>query len=584
MSEHSTMQHRAGAKTSAWVTGILSAAAAAAVTFGVSMAVSPEDAEPLESPLLLSVALQLVRGPWELYGPFGSMNPYVLIHAPLYYHAAAFVAWPLYLVGLNPVWAAMAAGRSLSFAALGWTLAIAYRIARLDGMPRRVGWWAMLLIVASPVVGVMPYAVRPDMLGVALQTTGVFLVLSVLRSERPRGTGLATAFAAFGLAACVKQHYVAAPAISTVFLISAVLRGRLSFKVVACGLLTGLTIVLVVYGTEDLATGGMMSQAVFRAAAAATRVHHADSARAAIVFVAMLGKSSGLIAVLVAAGLANVGAHAGTGRAALVVVGTVQTVLIAASSLLSFLGIVVTGWDLLLSIVNTAIGVLLVVPACYLLTPRNHWGVGLHRVLWIYVAAELAFVANLSWMSTGAWVNYGIQAVVLGSVLIARDLEWALGVTRLPRQAFPIALAALVVFLGASGDALKTIRLRSIERSALAQLLDHLRRPSTELFIVGRPGDNRVNGRPDLVYDEWLYPVFESIHLAEPRSIWLKRALTSGAIRYVVNTSDSPSIEGLGETLSHLGYVADFNLGPFYVWRRSAFGEARRPKLSGWPP
>jgi hypothetical protein len=584
ISEHSTMQHRAGAKTSAWVTGMLSAAAAVALTFGASMAVSPEDAEPFESTLLLSVARQLVRGPWELYGPFGSLNPYVLIHAPLYYHAAAIAAWPLYLFRQNPVWAAMAAGRSLSFAALAWTLAIAYRIARLDGMPRRVGWWAVLLIVASPVVGVMPYAVRPDMLGVALQTTGVFLVLSVLRSERPRGTSLATAFAAFGLAACVKQHYVAAPAISTIFLVSAVLRGRLSFKLVACGLLTGLTIVLVVYGTEDLATGGRMSQAVFRAAAAATRVHHADSGRAAIVFVAILGKSSGLIAIMVAAGLANVGARAGTGRAALVVVGTVLTGLITASSLLNLLGIVVTELDLLLNVGSLAIGVLLVVPACYLLTPRNHWGGGLHRVLWIYVAAELAFATILSWMSTGAWVNYGIQAVVFGSVLIARDLERALDLTRLPRQAFPIALAALVVFLGASGDALKTIRLRSIDRSALAQLLDHLRRPSTELFIVARPGDNRVNGRLDLVYDDWLYPVFESIHLAEPRSIWLQRALTSGEVRYVVNTSSSPSINGLGKTLPHLGYVTDFNLGPFYVWRRSAFGEGRRPKLPGRPP
>ena len=327
-----------------------------------------------------------------------------------------------------------------------------------------------------------------------------------------------------------------------------------------------------------------MSQAVFQAAAAATRVHPADPVRAAIVLFAILGKSSGLIAIMVAAGLANVGARAGTGRAALVVVGTVLTVLIAASSLLSLLGIVVTGWDLLHSVVNLAIGVLLVVPACYLLTPRNHWGGGLHRVLWIYVAAELAFVAILSWMSTGAWVNYGIQAVVFGSVLIARDLEWALDLTRLPRQAFPIALAALVVCIGTSGDALKSIRLRSVDRSALAQVLDHLRRPSTELFLVARPGDNRMNGRLDLVYDDWLYPVFESIHLAEPRSIWLQRALTSGAIRYVVNTSDSPSIDGLGKTLPHLGYVKDFNLGPFYVWRRSALGEARRPKLSGRPP
>jgi hypothetical protein len=584
LSEHSTMQQRAGAKTSAWVTAVLSAAAVVAVIFGASLAVSPEDAEPLESPLLLCVARQLIRGPWELYGPFGRPNPYVLIHAPLYYRLAALAAWPLYRTGLDPVWAAMAAGRSLSSLGLGWTLAIAYRIARFDGMPRRVGWWAVLLIAASPVVGVMPYVVRPDMLGVALQTTGVFLVLSVLRSERPRGAFLVAAFVAFGLAACVKQHFVATAAISASFLISAGLRGRLSFNPVARGLLTGLTIVLVVYGTEELATGGRMSQAVFRAAAAATRVHPADAIRASIVFFAILGKSSGLITIMMAAGLANVGARGGTARVALAVLGTVLTVLIAASSFLSLLGIVVTSRDLLLGATNLAIGVFLVVPACFLLTPRSHWVGGLDRLLWTFVAAELGLVTILSWMSTGAWVNYGIQAVIFASVLIARDLERSLERVDGARQVLPIALAAVVVFLGASGDAVKTFRDRSIDRNAMAQVLDHLGRPPTAVFVVGRPGDNRVNGRLDLVYDDWLYPVFESIHQAEPRSVWLHRALTSGGIRHVVNTSDSPNIDGLGETLPHLGYVTDFTLGPFYIWRRSSLADASRRKKGVRPP
>ncbi len=125
---------------------------------------------------------------------------------------------------------------------------------------------------------------------------------------------------------------------------------------------------------------------------------------------------------------------------------------------------------------------------------------------------------------------------------------------------------------------MKTFRLRSIDRNALAQVLDHVGRRSTEVFVVARPGDNRVNGRLDLVYDDWLYPVFESIHHAEPRSIWLHGALKSGGIRYIVNTSDSPNVDGLGETLPHLGYVRDFTLGPFFVWRRSAFVDAPRPK------
>ena len=82
MSEQSMTQRRTGAWASAWVTAVLSAAAAVAVIFGVFLALGQEDTEPLESPLLLSVARQLMRGPWELYGPFGGRNPLVLIHAP----------------------------------------------------------------------------------------------------------------------------------------------------------------------------------------------------------------------------------------------------------------------------------------------------------------------------------------------------------------------------------------------------------------------------------------------------------------------------------------------------------------------
>ena len=80
---------------------------------------------------------------------------------------------------------------------------------------------------------------------------------------------------------------------------------------------------------------------------------------------------------------------------------------------------------------------------------------------------------------------------------------------------------------------------------------------------------NRLCGQIDLVFDEWLYPVFESIHQAEPRSIWLERALTSDAVSVVVNTSDSTNIDGLSETLLRLGYVPATHLRPFYVWKRS---------------
>ncbi len=176
-----------------------------------------EDTEVFESPLILSVARQLLYGPWGLYGPYDRHNHLVLIHAPLYYRLAALLAWLLKSAGLDVISAARLAGRSLSLVGLGLTAWSAYRIARLDGAPARAGWWAACLIASVPVVGLIPFTVRPDMLGVGLQTTGVMLVLAALRSERASGRAIAGAYAAFGLAICVKQHFVGGPVWSVRF-------------------------------------------------------------------------------------------------------------------------------------------------------------------------------------------------------------------------------------------------------------------------------------------------------------------------------------------------------------------------------
>ena len=292
-----TQRHaRAGDTLSISLTVIFALAAAIAVGFGLYLAVSREDTEALESPLMFSVARQLVDGPWALYGPFGAHNPLVLIHAPLYYHLAALLAWPIYRAGVDPVSAARAVGRAISFVAFGWIGVMAYRLARIGGARPRAGLWAALLIAASPVVDVMPYSVRPDMLGVALQSTGVLLVLSTWQVPRSAGALLPTAFAAFGLAACVKQQFVAAPAISTLLMVSASVAGRLPFKFVGRALATGLAIVLLVYGIEELATGGRMSQAVFQAAAATSGVHPGSWSRSFVVSFTILGQNSGLLA------------------------------------------------------------------------------------------------------------------------------------------------------------------------------------------------------------------------------------------------------------------------------------------------
>src|SRR5262249_8932379 len=153
-------------------------------------------------------------------------NPLVLIHAPLYYRAAALAAWPISRAGLDPLVAARLAGRSLSAIGLLATLAAAYRLARLDGRPRRAGLWGVLLIAASPMLEGQPLAVRPDMAGVALQTAGVPLVLSSLRDATRARTRVPWAYVAFGLAACVKQQMIAVAGVSTLLLLAGWREGR----------------------------------------------------------------------------------------------------------------------------------------------------------------------------------------------------------------------------------------------------------------------------------------------------------------------------------------------------------------------
>src|SRR5579885_3039498 len=95
---------------SALMTSILTASACILIVFRLSLALGNEDVDRYESPLMLSVARQLLAGPWELYGPFGGRNPLVLIHAPLYYRGAALLAWPLAREDLHVAEAARLAG------------------------------------------------------------------------------------------------------------------------------------------------------------------------------------------------------------------------------------------------------------------------------------------------------------------------------------------------------------------------------------------------------------------------------------------------------------------------------------------
>ncbi len=184
------------------------------------------------------------------------------------------------------------------------------------------GWWTVLLIAATPVLGSQPYSVRPDMMGIALQTTGLLLILTALRSKRRRGVMLLAAFAAFALAVCVKQHFVVVPAISTVLLLVAWRRDRSAYRLIGRGLLVALAIVILVYGTEELLTQGRMSRAIFVAAANVGRIHPSDWLRVSIVLFAIIGRTSGVSLLLTAAGLILIWNRPGRDRAAVAVVGT----------------------------------------------------------------------------------------------------------------------------------------------------------------------------------------------------------------------------------------------------------------------
>lgn len=191
-SETRSAEWRKGGWLPAWITAVLALSAVMVFGFWLVQGLGKRDTEPLESPLILSVARQLVASPSELYGPFGGRNPLVLIHAPLYYRVAALAAWPMTRAGWDPVTAARVAGRSLSVLGLLATLVASYRLARLDDRSRRgvVGSAADRLGAAARGATVRR---APDITGVALQTAGVLLVLTAFQEgprQRTRAVGL----------------------------------------------------------------------------------------------------------------------------------------------------------------------------------------------------------------------------------------------------------------------------------------------------------------------------------------------------------------------------------------------------------
>jgi hypothetical protein len=602
--------HGAGRRADAWasasVTAVLVAAATVLLGFWLLVALSRNDLETFESPLILVIARQVREGPQALYGPYGGRDPLVLIHAPLYYHLAGLLAWALACSWLEVVEAAMVAGRALSIFGLGLTSLAAHRIARLDGAGARSGVWAVLLLLAAPVIGGRACTARPDMLGVALQTTGVWLVLSALSVPGATPRRVLGAYLCFALAACTKQHLFMAVLVSTALLLRRGPDGKIAFHPAARGWITFLSVVGVVFGLEELATQGRMSQSVFRAALVVGRIHPGSWLHVSTVFAAVIGNSVGLILVLGAASLAcaprrrsaaswgglpirptnsspraagaascgglpirPTGSWPRGARVAAAILTRVAAGVIASTVVLTVLHVVIVRpWIGALVLGGGLATLLCVIPGCPLSGPPSKSN-ALDAVLWIYLAAEVTLLAVLARASEGAWINYAIQAVVFVCIITGRALAraWAGAPSR---GALALATAtALAVLASACLDVKNAAATRVRERNALQRLFDAARFAPANCFFVEHPGYNRVYGRMELVYDHWLYPVFEPLGLAEPRARWLRDAVTGRRVRTVVAQLPDGRIDGIEEPLGVLGFRLVGQFGPFFAYERS---------------
>jgi hypothetical protein len=497
---------------------ILGSAAAIYQGYHLTIALDADDTNHLETPLMLAVARQVSAGPGGLYGPFSGTSPLVLIHAPLYYRLAALAAWPLPRPGVDAITAAMIAGRSLSLLGMALLLLAVARLANFEGTSARAGLWAPLIVAASPVLGSFGVTVRPDTLGIALQTWGIWFVLKSLRE----GQGAWKAGLFFALAVCVKQHDVVSGAVG--FGLLALLGGRGRVRQVIAAAAVGVVVLGTYAAFEEWLTGGMMSRAVVKVPAALGRVNRATWGHLATVFVEAAKLSVGLLA------LAGAWLAAGS-----------------------------KGWR----------------------------GGKVDAILGLFLAAETAAMVPLCLNSTGSWVNYALEPVVLGAVLVARGLDrvvasapgWRCG---------PIVLAAVALLAADARLVRISARNRADDREALRSLLaDPALGPRESRYFVAVPQYNRLYGRAELAHDDWLYSAFEAVGAAEPRSSWLRSALTTGPVQQVVVANDPHRdpmlVEGLAEPLPWLGYRKVDRFGRFDLWERRDDRLTARDRPNPWP-
>jgi hypothetical protein len=406
------------------------------------------------------------------------------------------------------------------------------------------------------------------MAGVARQSWGGVLALESMAVCRGGAGGrLVAASALFGLSACVKQHLLAGWAVSVGLWAWGWLWGRLGLGAVVRLVAPGAAVAVSIYGAEWLVTGGRVWDAVFLAAANVGRVHPGGWYNVLLLSLGIANRSAGTAAVLAAGALIAFGKRPGILRWIATSVATVVVgILLAAVS-----ANVASRSDMTGVAVFFAVGlaVAVILPAVVLSTWSSVTAKAVDAALWAYLAAELGVVMLLAHTSAGAWMNYGIPATVFGAALAARAASRALDAAPPPLVASPTILASGVILLSSLHGLVEAHLNDRIQNAKVEVIYAHEKRPRSAFFFADRPGLNRINGRLELVYDDWLYPAFEKIGLAEPRLRWLSRALMSGPVRVVIKSSQGSEIEGTRIDLRRLGYLRDANVETFfYVWIR----------------
>ena len=328
----------------------------------------------------------------------------------------------------------------------------------------------------------------------------------------------------------------------------------------------GTGIVMAIYGGEWIFTQGRIWDSAFVVAAQVNRVHPGGWDHAGIMILAVSNDAIGLISLFAAIGLGRVGALQGLGRR-LILLGGVGIIGILLVTLI--LHSVVQRVEVGIIVFLGACAIMaLIIPACVLIERSAFLGDRLDAALWLYIASEFSMATVLFYMSTGSWKNYAIQSVVFGAILTARAASRLVETPPSSRILWPTALALATVLVSVFNHVFDSEILMIGERAAVRGIFEAVRQPPSAFVFLDRPGFNRVGGRFDLVYDDWLYPVFESMHRAEPRSGWLSMALRDRRVRVVVSTYPASRIEGTGLDLRTFGFRSDIQVGPFFVWTR----------------